>query len=1335
MKHTRWLVLLLALVLVLGSLPGAADAAQHRKLPKTILESASAVREIAPEKAKISPDSIQLTPQTVNPGDARPMANPVYLTKQQAVVQLRQAMVNRAETFTLYVRDESWDYEDLLNEILAEVFVHTGNPKEGDYLLAHYGGIGGTVDWNTVNGGYAYTYTLEIAYLTDAAAEQQVNNAVASILSSLNVRGQSEYRRVKAVFDWLKANVSYDGNMENPYAYSAHGALVSKSANFQGYAAAFYRLMLELGMDTRMVAGECYTEHVWNIVKLGRVYYNVDTSRGFDYDYFLKNSAGFWEYARYLEYMTTQFHTDYPMAQDDYVEGVAGTPEYYYVAGVCGDNVYWAIDRDRQLTLAGEGATYDFNRYSTFGDKAPWEPWTDGFESVVVEEGITRIGTDLCGGMDNVLVAILPETLKEIGMWAFVDCANLSQVNLPSGLEKIGSRAFFGTALESVVIPDSVTDLGGEAFSSITTLEEAVVGNFGTTYPSGLFRWCSNLRSVTINEGNTYLGSYTFEGCRALTEVHIPSTVELIRWGAFKSSGLMEAVIPASVTEIEPEAYAECAELTSVVFEGNPTMGYSMFANCPKLTTVTMTDAMTGIPSGLFQGCTALTRVELGAGVRTIEDSAFAGTGLTEIVLPEGLTSIGYDAFRGCTGLTEITIPSTVTELNGFHGCSNLKTVNFVDSHVETIGAYAFYACRALESFEIPASVQMIDAAAFQYCSGLKEMYVPETVTDFRSGFPGCTALETVYLDHTDDIPGYAFSGCTALRNVYISENVTGMDACAFADCTALERIVIPGNVAAIYTTAFQRCTALREIYFLDNAPSLGESIFQHVTATAYYPGSNPTWTADKLQDYGGTITWVPMHDHSYGSEIVAPACIDVGYTLHTCADCDVSYRTDFVRPTGHDVVDWETVREATCTEPGQERRGCRNCDFGETREIPMIPHTLDSVVTEPTCTDEGFTTHTCTVCGHTYIDSIVTALGHDFCPWYYTEAPDCLNPGQERRDCGRCGIREDRMALPLGHDFVSGSCSRCAFPQPQMEGLSRLSGANRYLTGFAVAEQLKAMLGMERFGAVVVAYGQNFPDALTGSYLAAVKKAPILLTEAGQDANVLAYLTESLIPGGRVYILGGTAAVSQEFEDMAGEMGFHVIRLKGKSRYETNLAILEEAGVNTTDEVLIATGTNYADSLSASATGLPMVLVADTLTAEQREFLQGTSRNFVILGGTGAVSKTVENQLKTMGTVTRVKGASRYETSVEIAKRYFATPEAMVLAYAQGFPDGLCGGPLALSVGAPLILTSNESLRAADDYIESIATGAVTGGTGRISDETVREIFDLTEDVPIVKP
>lgn len=99
---------------------------------------------------------------------------------------------------------------------------------------------------------------------------------------------------------------------------------------------------------------------------------------------------------------------------------------------------------------------------------------------------------------------------------------------------------------------------------------------------------------------------------------------------------------------------------------------------------------------------------------------------------------------------------------------------------------------------------------------------------------------------------------------------------------------------------------------------------------------------------------------------------------------------------------------------------------------------------------------------------------------------------------------------------------------------------------------------------------------------------------------------------------------------------------------------------------------------------------------------------------------------------MTRVAGSSRYETSVLVAERFVQNPNAVILAYAKNFPDGLCGGPMAYALGAPLILTDNSGYSTADAYVSGIAAGIVVGGNGLISDEVAREIFDLAADAVI---
>lgn len=303
-------------------------------------------------------------------------------------------------------------------------------------------------------------------------------------------------------------------------------------------------------------------------------------------------------------------------------------------------------------------------------------------------------------------------------------------------------------------------------------------------------------------------------------------------------------------------------------------------------------------------------------------------------------------------------------------------------------------------------------------------------------------------------------------------------------------------------------------------------------------------------------------------------------------------------------------------------------------------------------------------------------------------------------------------------------------------EGVERIWGKSRYHTALATADALKAELGLEQFDTVIIANGENFPDALAGSSLATKMGAPILMTNDNPENITLVqnYITANLKSGGKVYVLGGTAAVPASIENSLKSLGYKVDRLKGKDRYATSLAILEESGISN-EALLICTGTNFADSLSGSATGLPILLVnpfTNKLTDAQKNLLDDEKRQIYIIGGEGAVSDAYLSALAiydTDGTVERIKGTSRYETSIAVAEKFFANPEQVVAASATNFPDGLCGGPVAYYRNTPLILTGDNTDPAAIYLLNAgISSGKVLGGEGAVSESVVRTIFYMGE-------
>ncbi len=387
---------------------------------------------------------------------------------------------------------------------------------------------------------------------------------------------------------------------------------------------------------------------------------------------------------------------------------------------------------------------------------------------------------------------------------------------------------------------------------------------------------------------------------------------------------------------------------------------------------------------------------------------------------------------------------------------------------------------------------------------------------------------------------------------------------------------------------------------------------------------------------------------------------------------------------------------------------------LSSTSYVPCTTHNYNIKTTKnPTCLAAGTKTYTCKNCGYTFTKSIAK-LEHVYKEKILSEPVG-----------GSYGIMQYTCTSGCGNSYTKYFT--------YANGIARIAGTDRCQTARLVANKMLKVKGISKFNAFLYTNGDNFADALAGSYLSVKKTAPILLYRESGRAQNLSYIKNNLASGGTVYILGGYTAVPAAVENELKNAGIKVKRLKGNDRFETNILILKEADF-TGGEILVCTGYNFADSLSASATGKPILLVNNgtgKLTTGQKNYLNSLSKkSFTIIGGTSAVSDTLASALRSYGSVGRISGANRYETSVKVAQKYFSSPKGAVLAYAQNFPDGLCGGPLAYMCGMPLILTANGSTAAAESYVDSkgITKGYVLGSNTLISSASANTIFNLND-------
>ena len=313
----------------------------------------------------------------------------------------------------------------------------------------------------------------------------------------------------------------------------------------------------------------------------------------------------------------------------------------------------------------------------------------------------------------------------------------------------------------------------------------------------------------------------------------------------------------------------------------------------------------------------------------------------------------------------------------------------------------------------------------------------------------------------------------------------------------------------------------------------------------------------------------------------------------------------------------------------------------------------------------------------------------------------------------------------------------------------ARVFGDDRYATAMEVADQMKPATGFTKF---FIATGTDYADALSATALAAKENAPILLVNGEHEADVINYINENAAGFSKttIYIVGGTSAVSASFEKELYKYAVDVERLAGDTRYDTNIKVLEayDAVVKPADhtdmaKVLVASGTNFPDALSAASTGYPVLLVGNELTKAQRVYLQGLKAdakpNYDVIGGTVAVSDDVKSELSEKAylannrTVTRTYGDDRYETNKFVmekyAKTWIASAEHVYVASGADFADALTGGVLAAVNGCPLVLVNPTETEYAHDIVEKVEgnTGygglIVIGGENAVSNATVQKI------------
>ena len=957
------------------------------------------------------------------------------------------------------------EQDDISNFLLAAFLLamsHTGVPTQGDYLLWVYDEVSYGASYGYDSEYYYLDASYDVIYYTTAEQEAALTAKLETVMASFGFTDATDdYSKVKAIYDYICANVVYDyTNLEDEsytLKYTAYAALMDGTAVCQGYATLFYRMALTAGVDTRVIIGDAGGAHAWNIALLDSLYYNLDSTWDAgqtEYAWFLKCPASFTGHTRDAAYDSEDFHAVYPMAAADYVPGEVHTHKYEaeVTEPTCTEKGYTTYTCACGDTYIADEVDALGHTEETVPGKAPTcteTGLTDGVKCSVCGEIITEQETiDATGHTEETIPGKAP-TCTESGLTDGVKCSVCGEIITEQETidatghteETIPGKA--PTCTETGLTDGLKCSVCGEIIT-----EQETIDALGHSWDEG---------EVTTQptEDATGVRTYTCTVCGETKTETIPALEHTHKYEA--------EVTEPTCTEKGYTTYT-CACGDTYTADEVDALGHTEETIPGKAPTCTETGLTDGVKCSV-------------CGEILTEQETIDALGHTEETIPgkaPTCTESGLTDGLKCSVCGEVLTEQETIDATG-HSWDEGEVTTQPTEDATGVRTYTCTVCGETKTETIPA---------------LEHTHKYEAeVTE-----PTCTEK------------GYTTYTC-ACGDTYTADEV---DALGHTEET------VPGKAPTCTETGLTdglKCSVCGEIITeQETIDALGHSWDEGEVTT------QPTEDATGVRTYTCTVCGetktetIPAleHTHKYEAEVTEPTCTEKGYTTYTCA-CGDTYIADEVDATGHteeiipgkaptctetgltdglkcsvcgEVLTEQETIDATghswdegevTTQPTEDATGvrtytCTVCGETKTETIPALEHThkYEAEVTEPTCTEKGYTTYTC-ACGDTYTADEVDALGHteetvpgkaptctetgltdglkcSVCGEVLTEqetidatghteetipgkAPTCTETGlTDGVKCSVCGeiITEQETIDALGHSFTDGTCTVC---------------------------------------------------------------------------------------------------------------------------------------------------------------------------------------------------------------------------------------------------------------------------------------------------------------------
>lgn len=552
-------------------------------------------------------------------------------------------------------------------------------------------------------------------------------------------------------------------------------------------------------------------------------------------------------------------------------------------------------------------------------------------ESVVFPKALTEIGRDAFRYNHELATVEIPEAVTRIGNNAFsgcsaltflrfnaVDCeicgssgyyafpSSISSLTIGSGVTKIpGYFLGGGSKIESVVFPNTLTKIGNYSFGDNRKCQSFIIPASVKYVESNAFSGCSGLvksaypsnlsnpfsygtaiqypANCIIDTNNVIYNSNAseifFAPLSLSDEYSIPETVTAIRGKSFQGCKLLSSVIiPESITSIGDYAFEGCTSLISLTFNATNCTICSSSAFPSSLTTLTVGNGVTQIPSDLLYNGSQIESIILPNSVTSVGSYAFLNSNnLKSLTIGSGLLLIGTRAFSYKNSYSsdyyKLTIPkvfwlgntppANVGEISA--------SVNYVANDKYSFSnqvKYQFLSSKFLVNgtWYVPVSPsdRTCDVVDCEYSLSNCEVTIPEKVNNRgvelsvlninNYSYYKNNTITSLSASNNGNLGDYSFYECKALTSV-IANNAGSIGNDAFYNCGNLNNVELGNSLTTIGDYAFSKCTALPAITLPNNVTSIGERIFRDCSQLA-------------TVDIGTGIASIPGHSFAYCSSL-----------------------------------------------------------------------------------------------------------------------------------------------------------------------------------------------------------------------------------------------------------------------------------------------------------------------------------------------------------------------------------------------------------------------------------------------------------------------------------